>query len=239
MKTLLPLFLLLSLAACSSFFGNREAALEEAQQILQEALGSSSLQSDSLRALFVAYKDEDLLEVYLKNKAEEQFRLFRSYAICARSGKLGPKRAEGDRQVPEGLYFINRFNPKSSFFLSLGLNYPNKADSMGTDAQNPGSDIFIHGACVTVGCLPMTDAKMAEIYQLALWAKAAGQSQIPVYIFPFRMEQENMANYSSGRSQDTKAHWAMLAPLYRAFATEQKALRYRIGEDGRYELLAR
>ncbi len=45
------------------------------------------------------------------------------------AGTLGPKTNAGsDYQVPEGFYYINEFNPKSSFHLSLGLNYPNASD---------------------------------------------------------------------------------------------------------------
>ena len=54
------------------------------------------------------------------------------------SGTTGPKRAEGDYQVPEGFYYINEFNPNSKYHLSLGLNYPNASDKILSDSIDPG-----------------------------------------------------------------------------------------------------
>src|SRR6056297_3567621 len=59
----------------------------------------------------------------------------------------GPKQFEGDGKTPEGRYHIDRRNPDSAFYLSVGIDYPNAADrafaaSMG---RKPGGDIFIHG----------------------------------------------------------------------------------------------
>jgi murein L,D-transpeptidase YafK len=51
------------------------------------------------------FKQESALEVW-KRTGSGQFRLFKTYEICAWSGELGPKIAEGDRQAPEGFYTI-------------------------------------------------------------------------------------------------------------------------------------
>ncbi|WP_368737359.1 murein L,D-transpeptidase family protein, partial [Acinetobacter pittii] len=77
--------------------------------------------------------------------------------VCALSGVLGPKRKEGDYQVPEGFYYINEFRPNSNYHLALGLNYPNAADIQWSDSLHPGNEIFIHGGCITVGCIPIQD----------------------------------------------------------------------------------
>jgi len=47
------------------------------------------------------------------------------------SGKLGPKRQQGDMQIPEGFYHISGFNPASNFYLSLRINYPNPSGALG------------------------------------------------------------------------------------------------------------
>src|SRR4051812_10092789 len=94
------------------------------------------------------YKADDALELWARN-ADDAFVLVKSYRICARSGGLGPKRGEGDMQVPEGVYAIERFNPNSKFHLSLGLDYPNASDRV-RGARPFGGDIFIHGECVTI-----------------------------------------------------------------------------------------
>ena len=66
--------------------------------------------------------------MWARNRDGGPFELLKKYPLAATSGSLGPKRAAGDYQVPEGFYEIDRFNPKSWFHLSLGLNYPNAAD---------------------------------------------------------------------------------------------------------------
>ncbi|MFX8700459.1 hypothetical protein ABTM56_20365, partial [Acinetobacter baumannii] len=58
--------------------------------------------------------------------------------IAALSGRLGPKRKEGDKQVPEGLYRVVKFNPNSAYTLSMGLDYPNASDTVRSDKLKPG-----------------------------------------------------------------------------------------------------
>jgi murein L,D-transpeptidase YafK len=137
-------------------------------------------------------KSEGLLELWAQPERSEPFVKIRDYKICAFSGGLGPKRHEGDLQVPEGFYTINIFNPSSRFYLSLGLDYPNQADRQLSDPKNPGGEIFIHGNCLSIGCLAMTDNVIKEIYVAAVEAKNMGQESIPVHIFPARLDSNGM-----------------------------------------------
>lgn len=102
---------------------------------------------------------------------------------------------EGDYQVPEGFYYINEFNPRSNYHLSLGLNYPNASDRILSDSMRPGGDIYIHGSCVTVGCIPVNDQQIEEVYILAAHAKNSGQDFIPVHIFPVRYSNKRSVAY--------------------------------------------
>lgn len=142
------------------------------------------------------------MEVWVRNDIKEPFRLFKTYKICALAGTLGPKRMEGDYQVPEGFYYINEFNPRSTYYLSLGLNYPNASDKILSDSLMPGSDIYIHGSCVTVGCIPMTDKQIDEIYILAAHAKDLGQDFIPVHIFPVKYDVPKSVDYLNNLAKD-------------------------------------
>ena len=126
--------------------------------------------------------------MWIKEKGKEEFTLLHTYAFCSTSGTLGPKRKEGDLQIPEGIYHINHFNPVSNFYLSLGVNYPNASDNILSDKQHPGGSIYIHGNCVTIGCIPITDEKIKELYVLAVEAKNNGQENIPIHIFPDRLD---------------------------------------------------
>ncbi len=115
------------------------------------------------RIFIRVFKAERQLEVWGSNGGTQPFVLVHTYPIAGMSGALGPKRKEGDLQVPEGFYLIDRFNPQSRFRLSLGLNYPNASDRKRSDAQRPGGDIFIHGDNRSIGCLAMTDSKIDQI----------------------------------------------------------------------------
>jgi murein L,D-transpeptidase YafK len=134
------------------------------------------------------FKQEKQLEVWVKNDWKETFSLFKVYKVCATSGTFGPKRKEGDKQIPEGFYYINEFNPNSNYHLALGLNYPNASDAILSDQNKPGGDIYIHGNCVTIGCLPLTDSLIEQVYFLATVAKEQGQDFIPVHIYPVRYD---------------------------------------------------
>jgi murein L,D-transpeptidase YafK len=134
------------------------------------------------------FKQEKQLEVWVKNDWKETFSLFKVYKVCATSGTFGPKRKEGDKQIPEGFYYINEFNPNSNYHLALGLNYPNASDAILSDPNKPGGDIYIHGNCVTIGCLPLTDSLIEQVYYLATVAKEQGQDFIPVHIYPVRYD---------------------------------------------------
>ncbi len=142
-----------------------------------------------------SFKYDSELEVWVKNKPTEKYKLFKTYKICALAGSLGPKRMAGDYQVPEGFYYINEFNPRSLYHLSLGLNYPNASDKMLCDLSQPGGDIYIHGSCVTTGCIPITDGQIEELYALAAHAKDLGQDFIPVHIFPVNFTNPKSVAY--------------------------------------------
>lgn len=117
---------------------------------------------------FLAMKRERRLEVWARNSGA--FRLLRTYPIRKASGGPGPKLREGDRQVPEGLYQVIGLNPNSRYHLSLELNFPNAFDLMHARREGrtrPGSNIFIHGKAVSVGCLAMGDAAIEELFLLA------------------------------------------------------------------------
>lgn len=142
-----------------------------------------------------SFKYDSQLEVWIKNSKDEKYRLFKTYKICAMAGTLGPKRLAGDYQVPEGFYYINEFNPRSEYHLSLGLNYPNASDRILSDSLQPGKDIYIHGSCVTTGCIPITDGQIEELYILAAHAKDMGEDFIPVHIFPVNFENKKSVEY--------------------------------------------
>ena len=149
-----------------------------------------------------AFKLERQLEVWIKNDYAETFQLFKVYKVCATSGTVGPKRKEGDKQIPEGFYYINEFNPNSNYHLALGLNYPNASDAILSDQEKPGGDIYIHGNCVTIGCLPLTDSLIEQVYYLASVVKDQGQDFIPVHIYPLRFDNSKSLEQFSVKTKN-------------------------------------
>ncbi len=142
-----------------------------------------------------SFKYDRELEVWIKDNVNEPYKLFKTYKVCQQSGTTGPKRVEGDYQVPEGFYHINELNPNSLYHLSLGLSYPNASDKILSDPSRPGSAIYIHGNCVSVGCIPIKDAPIEELYILAGYAKASGQEFIPVHVYPVKYTVKKSADY--------------------------------------------
>lgn len=177
-------------------------ALQRKEDTLQKQFEAKKLIWPARYMYIRSFKYDSQLEVWVKNELSEPFKLFKTYKVCALAGSLGPKRMQGDYQVPEGFYYINEFNPRSNYYLSLGLNYPNASDKILSDSLKPGSEIYIHGSCVTVGCIPITDQQIDELYILAAHAKDQGQDFIPVHIFPIRYNVEKSLKYLESLTKD-------------------------------------
>lgn len=176
-------------------FTRPSLAMQNKLDTLQKQFAAKGFQWPARNLYIRSFKYDGQLEVWVSNSRKEPYKLFKTYRVCALAGSLGPKRMAGDYQVPEGFYYISEFNPNSNYYLSLGLNYPNVSDKILADPVRPGGDIYIHGSCVTVGCIPVTDQQIDEIYLLAAFAKNAGQDYIPVHIFPIRYNNKKSVDY--------------------------------------------
>lgn len=212
-------------------FPRVRGAYEDSWISLQNQLKTANFDGP-FQLYIAAYKTEGLLEVWAKKIKDKEYRLFKTYKFCAHSGTLGPKVQEGDYQTPEGIYYINVFNPMSNFHLSLGVNYPNSVDKKRSGSKRTGGDIYIHGNCVTVGCIPLTDEKIKEVYVLAVEAQNSGQTQIPVHIFPFKMNKANLDKFAVKFPQQ-KAFWTSLQPAYQLFE-QHKIVPQTLIREGKY-----
>ncbi len=210
-----------------------KAAYAEKEEVVTGLLKQKGVDFHALRIFIRIFKKEALLEVWACSKEENKFSLVKTYPVCSSSGEAGPKRAIGDGQVPEGFYHINRFNPNSNFYLSLGLDYPNRSDRILAGKGNAGGDIFIHGNCVTIGCIPITDDKIKEVYLLAVEARNDGQEEIPVHIFPCKMDEEGM-KYLQGKDKGLQHFWKNLEEGYDRFEKGKKLPKIAIEKNGDY-----
>src|SRR6187401_1287303 len=136
----------LALSLASAFVSLRFGPMRD-DQALAEVGGRLDQEARALQSslgapvLIRIFKQSKTLQLWLQ--AGDRFVLFRSYPICKLSGGLGPKTREGDQQAPEGLYQISleQLNPRSRFYLSLNLGYPNAYEA----AQGwTGDALMIH-----------------------------------------------------------------------------------------------
>lgn len=185
-----------------------------------------------------AFKSERVLEIWAAPQKGAAMKLLTSYGIAAMSGGLGPKRVEGDKQVPEGFYQIDRYNPASSYLLSMRVNYPNASDRILSDKERPGGDIYIHGNQKSAGCLAMTDDKIQEIYLLALDTKNLSGKNIPIHIFPSRMNGSSVEAIRALPSQvpDWIKLWVQLKKGYDAFEETKRPPKIAVRSNGSYQV---
>lgn len=141
------------------------------------------------------FKQEGQLELWLKKNGK--FHLFKTFPICKWSGRLGPKEKEADYQSPEGFYSVSarQLNPHSNYHRAFNVGYPNAFDRQN---GRTGGLVMVHGACKSVGCFAMTDRGIEEIYGFVEAALRAGQKDIAVHIFPFKMTDANIARETGG-----------------------------------------
>jgi len=217
-------FMVLTSPAAAGPFERGQRELPRVRQAFD--LHLAALETEFLRAgatwpprgLYLrAFKQEGALELWAARPDSQQRVLVRTLPICRASGELGPKSRAGDFQVPEGFYVIDRFNPRSRFHLSLGIDYPNAVDRTRAAGEPPGGDIFIHGGCVTVGCLPLGDDAISALYVVLVRARDQGQKQIPVHLFPCRFGTAPCRQATAGAGSVLAAFWAVLALAHAEF----------------------
>jgi murein L,D-transpeptidase YafK len=205
---------------------------------LRRLFAQAGLPYPPRQILLRLFKDLDILELWVQSAADQPYVHLKDYAVCARSGELGPKRRRGDLQVPEGFYRVTAFHPQSMFHLSLRINYPNASDRMRAAGADPGGDILIHGECCTIGCVPITNPFIEELYLIALDAYARHRRWAEVHMFPGRLDEAGMARlaerYASRR--ELVDFWRELQPGYTLFEEQRRPPKVTVDNRGRYRI---
>lgn len=144
---------------------------------------NAEIQYPGKKLIFLVNKDKLTLKLYA-GVSFNNVSMIKNYPVLAESGLPGPKLKEGDCQIPEGIYKIESLNPNSSYHLSLKLNYPNEFDremAARDERSNIGSNIFIHGKNVSIGCVAIGDTGIEELFALT---HLVGKENIKVIIIP-------------------------------------------------------
>jgi murein L,D-transpeptidase YafK len=216
------------------------SAIKQKEDTLKQQFILAGLQWPVKQMYIRSFKYDSQLEVWVRSNNNETFKLFKTYKVCAMAGSLGPKRMEGDYQVPEGFYYINEFNPKSSYHLSLGINYPNASDKVLSDISRPGGEIYIHGSCLTVGCIPIQNNQIEELYILAAYAKTQGQDFIPVHIFPIKFNNKKSFEYLAKTTKDDaelQKFAIRIKEVYDYFEEKKKLPLISVNKKGEYVVM--
>jgi murein L,D-transpeptidase YafK len=122
-------------------------------------------------------------------------KVVRVYRVGLGSNPKDDKRTQGDGCTPEGEFYVCSKNPRSSYYLSLGLSYPNEEDAerglrgkLISKAQRDqimrairlrscppwntrlGGEVFIHGngsaTDWTLGCVALDNPNMKELFDV-------------------------------------------------------------------------
>jgi murein L,D-transpeptidase YafK len=213
----------LTLAACQQESGARKDIRPVSAKLVDKMRDLGMKETSPI--LIRIFKEESALEVW-KQRRDGQYALLKEYQICKWSGVLGPKIKEGDRQAPEGFYIVTpaQMNPKSSYYLSFNIGYPNAFDrSLG----RTGTHLMVHGACSSAGCYSMTDEDAGELFALARDAFRGGQVSFQIQAFPFRMTAENFAKH---RDDPNVAFWRNLKEGSDHFAVSRQVPRVEVCE---------
>jgi len=167
------------------------------------AIGPLVTQADTLpQASHVAMRSTENLPVVDKivvHKADRKLELLqhgtvvRTYKVALGLNPIGTKERSGDFRTPEGSYRLIRRNPRSDFFLSMQVSYPNEADLKHAKRNHwdTGGSIMIHGLPNqlkhdpsyyesrdwTDGCIAVSNSDMLEIWLLV-------PDNVPIDILP-------------------------------------------------------
>jgi murein L,D-transpeptidase YafK len=214
-----------------------KTAYEKKWPVLKALLTSKNLQTDKFDLYLRAFKQDGLLEVWAKNKTDKQYQLLKTFPVCATSGALGPKRKQGDGQVPEGFYEIAAFQPHSNYHLALKVGYPNKSDRLKATGSDPGGDIMIHGNCVTIGCIPIQNEPIEELYVLCVEAKNRN-SILYTDIYPFKFNEKNTTAINLNQNSETVLLWNSLKKAYDHFELNHTLPKITTDTKGNYTVVA-
>ncbi len=206
-----------------------QAAEQSRRPTVEKLFADAGVSFPPKELLLRAFKSEKELEVWASSERGAEMKRVTTYGICRMSGGIGPKRREGDMQVPEGFYRIEYFWPDPSFWLSAKVSYPNPLDKqLGGGA--PGGEIMIHGDCASIGCISLSDERMEELWVMGQ-SVVRQSAVVHVHIFPSR-ELDKLSK-EPGPHRD---FWDNLRSVHEHFEQSRRLPQVVVGLRGKYEI---
>lgn len=159
-------------------------AVERRSATVQAMFDDAGVSFPPAELMFRVFKQDRQLEVWASSESDGAAKKIATYEVCAASGVLGPKRYEGDLQVPEGFYVISYGWAESAYHLEMKVSYPNMVDRVrGPHTRPLGGEIMIHGGCASIGCVAVGDERVEELWTMM---KPIGNARVKVHLFPAR-----------------------------------------------------
>jgi len=216
--------------------------------------------------LFQCFKYEKEFEVWAGNSNHDSLRRILHLHVCAIDAQPGTKIQMGDGKTPEGFYnaTLQYGSPNDYMWIKLNnsetdtygyknygssfkiyLDYPNAIDKQRTmtvaKGKDPGNAIYIHGNCVTAGCISFENRNYLPVFLSALCHNSGIYGTIKTYVFPFRFDiltakQRNALSKYSRRMKPEQLieTWSNLETGYQLFIKNRKALKINISKNTKY-----
>ena len=205
------------------------AAVERRSAVVKKLFADAGVAFPATEIYFRAFKEESRLEVWANDAEGAAMKPIATYGICKMSGDVGPKRHEGDEQVPEGFYELSFLKNDSSYHLAMHVSYPNAFDKKQAKGS-PGGAIMMHGNCVSIGCIAMSDERIEELWTMVrpIYDK---KHKVALHIFPSR---DIDALVSDDRYVKHRDFWKLLAKSMHGFDSDHKEPKVGFDKDGSY-----
>jgi murein L,D-transpeptidase YafK len=171
MNRLARLILSSAVLACAAFAAHADT-LPGAERVMMRS------STDALPAVDHVIVRKSERRLYLMHGQS----VVRWYKVALGLNPTGQKERSGDFRTPEGRYYLSRRNPRSDYFLSIQVSYPNDSDAKRARRNHwdAGGLIMIHGLPNTLkhepqyydsndwtdGCIAVSNGDMVEIWLL-------------------------------------------------------------------------
>lgn len=190
-----------------------------------------------LQGMYIrVFKSLQEAELWGRDNASAPYTRILTFNIPNMTGGMGQKTVANDGYIPEGVYSIVGVDTAAPRGLALKLDWPNRSDKMRANNDSLAGNIYIQGSRAEAGNISIGELQIRDLYLLMIDSWKASEGNIPVHIFPFKMNAEEMklARKTYDKQPNDILFWEMLQPIYQKFEDTRKLPIIAIDKKGRY-----